>query len=392
MRPPLAICIPTYARAGTLERLLLHLAAEAPEVPVLVSDNASPDGTQELLRASARPGLLVHRHARNLGAIANIRWLLANAPQAEHVWMICDDDLPAPGSIAAVRELVATERPAWLHLPHRWLDAAGNVVNQSPCPPALQRFDGSGALYRAYGHWLTFGSAAVIRRDALARVAASVETANAYAPLVWFVNAADAGPCLVAPFVGVDAGTEITWADRLSEIVGGDYPALYEDVLCRHVDRLAFAASLDHLYGSDWGAEIWRARSRHQIADVLGRFPASRVLRRIAAERAALEVDGAALERLGELLTADDRAEGAALRLLGETAFADGDTDAAHDLLASSALADPLDVETWSDLGVLRHARGQQQRALEALRIALGIAPEHEDARANLAAVSGVTA
>jgi hypothetical protein len=390
VRPPLAICIPTYARAGTLERLLAQLAAEAPDVPLLVSDNASPDGTAELLRRAARLQLRVHRQPRNVGAIANIRWLLANAPDADHVWMICDDDLPAPGSIAAVRDLLLAERPAWLHLPHRWIDAAGNVVNQSPCPSECQRFDGSGALYRAYGHWLTFGSAAVIRRDALAQAAATVETANAYAPLVWFVNAAADGVCMVAPFVGVHAGTEITWADRVSAIVGGDYPGLYEEVLSRHVDRVAFAASLDQLYGSDWGAEIWRGRSREQIADVLGRFPAARVLRRIAAERAALECDGAELARIGELLTADDRAEGAALRLLGETAFADGDTDAANELLAASALADPLDVETWSDLGVVRHARGQQHGALEALAIALGIAPEHEDARANLAAVRGV--
>ena len=388
MRPPLAICIPTYARAGTLERLLSTLATEAPGVPVLVSDNASPDGTAETLRRAARPGLAVHRQAENLGAIANIRWLLAHAPDAEHVWMICDDDVPAPGSVTTIRGLVAAERPAWLHLPHRWVDAAGGVVNQSPCPAVLERHDGSGALYRAYGHWLTFGSAAVLRRDALARAAAQVETANAYAPLVWFVNAAGDGPCLVAPFVGVEAGTEITWADRVGEIVGGDYPALYEEVLARHVDAAAFAASLDHLYGSDWGADIWRGRSREQIASVLGRFPRSRVLRRFAVERAAIDGDSSALVALRATIGADERAEASALRLLAETVYADGAIDAASGLLGSSVLADPLEVETWSDLGVVRHALGQLQGALEALSIGLAIAPGDEDARANLDTIS----
>jgi glycosyltransferase involved in cell wall biosynthesis len=388
MRPPLAICIPTYARAGTLERLLSTLAAEAPGMPVLVSDNASPDGTAEVLARAARRGLEVHRQAENLGAIANIRWLLSHAPDAEHVWMLCDDDVPARGSVTAIRELVAAERPAWLHLPHRWVDAAGAVANRSPCPGALERHDGSGALYRAYGHWLTFGSAAVIRRDALAQAAERVETANAYAPLVWFVEAAGDGPCLVAPFVGVQAGTEITWADRVGEIVGGDYPALYDEVLSRHVDATAFAASLDHLYGSDWGADIWRTRSREQIADVLSRFPRSRVLRRIAVERAAVEGDASALDELRAAISGDERAEASALRLLAETAYADGAAGAAFDLLGSSVLADPLEAETWSDLGVVQHVLGRLQGALEALSIGLGIAPWHEDARANLDAIS----
>jgi hypothetical protein len=391
MRPPLAICIPTYARAETLERLLATLAVEAPNVPVLVADNASPDHTAKLLRRMARPDLAVHRHAENLGSIANIRWLLSHAPDAEHVWMICDDDLPAPGRVASVLELVAAEDPDWLHLPHCWLDPAGTVVNRSPCPPALERYEGSGALYRSYGHWLTFGSAAVIRRDALARAAESVETANEYAPLVWFVNAAGAGTCVVAPFVGVHAGTEITWADRVGSIVGGDYPALFEEVLAQHVDVLAFASSLDHLYGSDWGADIWRSRSREQIADVRRRFPTARVLRRIDAERCAVAADTPRLAQLAAEITDSDRDEAAALRLMGETAFADGDTTAALDLLVTSVLADPLDVETWSDLGVVRHARGQVQGALEALSIALGIAPGHEDARANLVTIGGLT-
>jgi Flp pilus assembly protein TadD len=190
----------------------------------------------------------------------------------------------------------------------------------------------------------------------------------------------------------VHGGTEITWADRVGSIVGGDYPALYEEVLAQHLDAPAFAASLDQLYGSDWGADIWRSRSCEQIADVRSRFPTSRVLRRIDAERRAVSGDAARLAQLAAEITDSDRDEAAALRLMGETAFADGDTTAALDLLVTSVLADPLDVESWSDLAVVRHARGQVQGALEALSIALGIAPEHEDARANLVTIRGLTA
>ena len=303
--------------------------------------------------------------------------------------MICDDDLPAPGSVAAIRDLVMAERPAWLHLPHRWIDAAGIVVNQSPCPPALERFDGSGALYRAYGHWLTFGSAAVVRRDALAHAAAAVETANAYAPLVWFVHAAASGPCLVAPFVGVHAGTEITWADRVSSIVGGDSPPCTRRC-CRGTSMRPRSRRASTSSTAATGAPrsgVREAARRSPTSSAASRPPACSGGSPPSARRC--ERDAAALEELASTIGDDERCEAAALRLLAETAFADGDTGAALDLLAASALADPLDPETWSDLGVVRHARGQQAAALEALAVALGIAPEHEDARANRAAIRG---
>jgi glycosyltransferase involved in cell wall biosynthesis len=387
--PPLAICIPTYNRSASLGPLLDRIAAEAPEVPVLVADNASPDDTEALLQRVARPSLLVHRHAENVGSLANIRWLLANAPDAGHVWLLCDDDLPTTGTIAAVGELVAREDPAWLHLPHRWEGASGEVVNRSPCPRELERHAGAGALYRAYGHWLTFGSAAVVRRDLLVRAAATIATTNAYGPLVWFARAAADGPCLVAPFCGVVAGTEISWADRATAIVTEDYPALFDDAFSPFVDRAEFAASLDVLYGGAWGQRLWRSAGSAQVARVLERFPASRVLRRMAVERATADRDDALLELVAGTVGDDDRARASAARIAGAAAFERGDLAGAAELLAAANLADPLDAETWSDLGVALHETGELAVAIDALEIALVLAPGHEDARANLAAVRG---
>jgi glycosyltransferase involved in cell wall biosynthesis len=389
VRPPLAICVPTYNRSASLALLLEQIATEAPEVPVLVADNASPDDTDALLQRLARPCLLTHRQPENVGSLANIRWLLAHAPDAGHLWLLCDDDLPTPGTIAAVSELVAREDPAWLHLPHRWEGPSGEIVNRSPCPAALERHAGAGALYRAYGHWLTFGSAAIVRRDLLVRAAERVDTTNAYAPLVWFARAAADGPCLVAPFCGVVAGTEISWAERATAIVTEDYPALFEDAFSPSVDRTEFAASLDLLYGGAWGQRLWRSASSSHVAHVLERFPASRVLRRMAVERAAAAGDDALLELVAETVDDGDRAHASAARIAGAEAFERGDLEGAAKLLAAANLADPLDAETWSDLGVALHETGEIAVAIDALEIALALAPGHEDARANLDAAHG---
>ena len=44
------VCIPTYNEAGNILQLIARVHAAAPEVDVLVIDDASPDGTGELVR------------------------------------------------------------------------------------------------------------------------------------------------------------------------------------------------------------------------------------------------------------------------------------------------------------------------------------------------------
>jgi len=64
-----------------------------------VSNAASPDETAKLLRRMARPDLAVHRHAENLGSIANIRWLLSHAPDAEHQLQVFLQQKAAPYTV-----------------------------------------------------------------------------------------------------------------------------------------------------------------------------------------------------------------------------------------------------------------------------------------------------
>src|SRR3954447_7888316 len=202
-RPLLAICIPTYDRAEPLGRLLDRLHAElgdATNVVVLVSDNASPDGTQGLLTdaATRMPWLRTHRQPKNLGALGNTRWLVRNAPDCQYVWIFGDDDQPEPGAVAIVCELLRAHAPAWLHLPHRFVHPDGAVKAESRLPVAPEVYADPGRMYLAQTHWLTFLSASIVRRDDLCRAEAVSSTGNLYFPLIWDFRASIGGPCVVA--------------------------------------------------------------------------------------------------------------------------------------------------------------------------------------------------
>src|SRR3954471_9556628 len=94
----LSILVPTFCRAADVEQLLRHLASEpavaAGEVPILGSDNASTDCTADALRGLQAEldgvDLRVHSQPENVGAVRNMTWLAANAPETEHVWILGD--------------------------------------------------------------------------------------------------------------------------------------------------------------------------------------------------------------------------------------------------------------------------------------------------------------
>ena len=97
-----AVCVSTYRRPERLERLLAALAAQtADEVEVVVYDDASGDGTGEVLRRwQDRLPLTVLTGTANRGPAAgrNAAWRAATAP----VVLFTDDDcVPAPGWVAA---------------------------------------------------------------------------------------------------------------------------------------------------------------------------------------------------------------------------------------------------------------------------------------------------
>lgn len=96
MAAQLTIGIPTFNRAHFLpESLGAALAQSLPDIEVIVSDNASTDGTEALVRSTADRRVKYFRQASNVGAVRNCQALLDLA-SADCFCLLQDDDMIFP--------------------------------------------------------------------------------------------------------------------------------------------------------------------------------------------------------------------------------------------------------------------------------------------------------
>lgn len=117
-RPTLSICIPTYNRVETLKPLLDGIyhqlrvgytsclkvtGPHAGDVEVVVSDNASDDGTAALVRSyrTKLRALTYTRAPRNLGFDTNVLRAVG-AARGELVWLVGSDDRVCDGAIMRI--------------------------------------------------------------------------------------------------------------------------------------------------------------------------------------------------------------------------------------------------------------------------------------------------
>lgn len=89
-----SIALPTYNRIESLRRSLgSALAQDYPNLEVVISDNASADGTEAYCRAVQSSDVRVRyfRHEENQGAAENFRYAMQKA-SGEYVMWLADDD------------------------------------------------------------------------------------------------------------------------------------------------------------------------------------------------------------------------------------------------------------------------------------------------------------
>jgi len=109
-QPALSICIPTYNRAGFLDKCLDSLCSSAngylDQLEVVISDNASPDNTNEIVdKYQERLPIRYFRNSENIGCERNIM-AVARRASAEHIWVFGDDDLfDEPAIASALRHI-----------------------------------------------------------------------------------------------------------------------------------------------------------------------------------------------------------------------------------------------------------------------------------------------
>ena len=117
----LSICIPTYKRAGYLKQCLDAIVIQFDDtwvknsVEVVVSDNASPDNTKELVEAyqTRFNNLRYFRNQENVGMDKNIMNSVLKA-SGQYCWTIGDDDIIQNGAIKVILDILLKQEIALL--------------------------------------------------------------------------------------------------------------------------------------------------------------------------------------------------------------------------------------------------------------------------------------
>ena len=153
---PLTVSIPTYNRRDAVRTLCESILPQlSPGDELIVSDNASTDGTEAALADLS--GVTVVAHPMSLGMVGNWNYCLT-AGTHDWVCLIHSDDHLLPGGLAAIRRACAISgRPALVahrawEPPESFVDDTFWCLGRDPGPSAALRaeFCASGlTLHRA---------------------------------------------------------------------------------------------------------------------------------------------------------------------------------------------------------------------------------------------------
>jgi glycosyltransferase involved in cell wall biosynthesis len=203
--PLVSIGLPTYNGERYIrEALDSLLAQDYPNLEILISDNASTDGTWEIVQGYAhRDGRVrVVRQERNIGAMANFNFVFLQSAGPFFMWA-ADDDRWEPSYVSAcLRALQATTAAVLACTKIRFINEGGESIESATSrhdnpdlssPSTGQRIRlllSRDAWYQLYG---------LTRRESLARTRLGT---NAYgADVVLLVELALQGPFVLVPEV-----------------------------------------------------------------------------------------------------------------------------------------------------------------------------------------------
>jgi glycosyltransferase involved in cell wall biosynthesis len=137
--PLVSIALPVYNGAETLPPVIESVVSQDyPHFELVISDNASTDGTEEICRHFARADerVVYQRHATNVGLLNNFR-SAAETARGSHVRWLGDDDALEPDYLSRVLQVFAEDgRRVLVTTQIVYVDSAGVEILHADYDPA----------------------------------------------------------------------------------------------------------------------------------------------------------------------------------------------------------------------------------------------------------------
>lgn len=169
----LTIAIPTYNRKNLLKRALESIISQLnSRIEILVSDNASDDGTDEMM-AEYFPMIRYIKNETNMGADYNFLQCYREA-RGKYVILFGSDDRFADGALAYFTDFLERNDCDWVFVNYRYYDVTKReiyVKNSERIKDYSQKQDiltNDGNLFMKYAnHGITYMSASIIKKSLL---------------------------------------------------------------------------------------------------------------------------------------------------------------------------------------------------------------------------------
>lgn len=161
--PLLSICIPTYNRSGILRVNLsfineqLTCLDDTREVEIIVSDNCSPDNTQEVVASLQKQGvpIVYNRNLENVGADRNFLKCMHLAT-GKYVYLLGDDDFLTDRAIPKLLSVLRGKEYGLVYI-------NAHCVQDG----SVTEYHDRKLFIKQVSYYYTFMSGCVFRRDAV---------------------------------------------------------------------------------------------------------------------------------------------------------------------------------------------------------------------------------
>jgi glycosyltransferase involved in cell wall biosynthesis len=130
--PKVSIVIPTYNRKEMLKDAVESaMAQDYPNLEIIVTDNASTDGTDEMMKRYIKDDRIIYfRHDKNMGSSFNGRNAFINIATGKYVLQLCDDDYLLDSSYIskAINLILENQSIVLVHANCKWLNLSNGSV------------------------------------------------------------------------------------------------------------------------------------------------------------------------------------------------------------------------------------------------------------------------